>query len=135
MADEPMTDEQIKAALMRGVGEESPPNNPLRDSISLRQSLADYTAPKDFEPGTIVRPKLGLCVNERKYRVIALIFVKYLKEPQEIYFPRYFNADCVVGSADVEGDMSMSLADSNRLEVYPQDEIEALGKEAAKAIN
>lgn len=137
MADEgqTMTQQELEALL---AGSGNPPYNPKKEAAVLARDVALYHEGREpFEQGQIVRQRIGLCVQQRKFAAMAYGFVQYLDEKDVVVvkFPEYHNLDCVLAQPDVEGDAHFFLADSRRYEAYPQDDLEAAGAEASKAVN
>jgi hypothetical protein len=139
-----MTPEQL-AAIQRllegGAAPEGPPYDPKKEAATLTADLALYFERRDdFQPGDIVRQRIGLCMQRREYSKLAYAFVQYL--PTEgpdgvvvVKFPEYHRLDCVLAQSDVEGDAHFFIADSRRYELYPQADLDAASAEAKKAIN
>lgn len=143
MADDQMNAEQLAAIqrMLEGGAAEGPPYNPKKESETIAADLALYFEVRDdFQPGQIVRQRIGLCMQRREFHKLAYGFVKYLPEDGPdgvviVKFPEYHRLDCVLAQTDSEGDAHFFVADSRRYEPYPQADLDAAGAEATKAIN
>lgn len=140
MADDQMTPEQLKAiqAMLEGGAAEGPPYNPKKEAEAIVKDLALYNERRDdFQPGQIVRQRIGLCMQRREFHKLAYGFALYLPDADVtvVKFPEYHRLDCVLTQTDTEGDAHFFLADSRRYEVYPQADLDAAAAEASKAIN
>lgn len=131
-----MTEAEMNA-LISGGGNK-PPYNPKKHGEGAAAGCLLYMEERTpFKTGDIVRQRIGLCTNPREAHNLSWGFLKYLDEKDRftIKGPEYFEVDCVIAQLDVEGDSHFMCTDSRRLELYPQEDLDRLGAEAAKAIN
>lgn len=122
---------------MVGGQQAMPPMNPGKVAKGLAECFAAYATRHEFQPGQVVRQKLGVMARPRATHPEPFIFLHYLdeKEKTSIFSPMFVRIDCVVGKLDQEGDMTTMVAEALRFEPYPEDDMERASAEANRAIN
>ena len=132
-----MVNEEVEQMLRGKDPHEGPPINARKIANGLTEAMTKYNEPTSFKHGDILRQRKGLMLTPQASHPVPYIFDRYLADDQvkEVFFPAYHRMDCVIGQSDQDGDMQFCLADSHRLEAYPQADMDEVSARAARAIN